>query len=79
MSKNITLNIDDTAYHIFKMAAESQKRELANFIEFAAFQYLSSEAYVDEDEMSEILKDTQLVQSLRAGLDEIKQGAFDFI
>lgn len=79
MSKIVTLKVDDNVYNIIKMAADGQQREISNFIEFAALQYLSSASYVDDEEMAEIVKDTQLVQSLRAGLDEIKQGAFDFV
>lgn len=79
MSKTVTLNVDDNVYNIIKMAADGQHREISNFIEFAALQYLSSASYVDDEEMTEIVKDARLVQSLKAGLDEIKQGAFDFV
>jgi predicted transcriptional regulator len=74
MSKTVTLRVDDAIYEMIKAAADGQHRNLSNFIEFATLQYLSSESYVDESEMKEILGDKELVASLKGGLKEIEKG-----
>jgi hypothetical protein len=40
---------------MIKLAAEGQRRNLSNFIEFATMQYLTSSQFVKKDEMTEIL------------------------
>jgi len=79
MSKTVTLRIDDQVYQTIKLAAEGQRRNLSNFIEFATLQYLSSTTYVDEVEMNEILSDKQLVNRLKSGLDDMKKGDYTIV
>jgi len=79
MSKTVTLRIDDQVYQMIKLAAEGQRRNLSNFIEFATLQYLSSTAYVDDTEMNEILSDKQLVARLKNGLDDMKRGDYSIV
>lgn len=38
--KTVTMRVDDAVYRIIKTAADGQKRNLSNFIEFAVMQYL---------------------------------------
>jgi uncharacterized protein (DUF1778 family) len=40
--KTVTMRVDDSTYDMIKLAAEGQKRNLSNFIEFATLQYLTS-------------------------------------
>ncbi len=40
--KTLTMNMDDSIYQIIKVAADGQRREMTNFIEFAVLQYLNS-------------------------------------
>ncbi len=77
--KTVTMRVDDTVYQIIKTAADGQKRNLSNFIEFAVMQYLSSAQYVDNDEMSEILQDTELVQNLKGGIKELERGEYTLV
>jgi len=40
--KTVTMRVDDSIYDMIKLAADGQKRNLSNFIEFATMQYLTS-------------------------------------
>ncbi|QOY53160.1 CopG family transcriptional regulator [Candidatus Sulfurimonas baltica] len=77
--KTVTMRVDDTVYDMIKLAAEGQKRNLSNFIEFATMQYLTSSQFVENDEMSEILNDKELVQNLMNGLDDFKNGDYKIV
>ena len=66
------MRVDDSVYQMIKTAANGQKRNISNFIEFATLQYLTSVQYVDNDEMSEILNDKELVRNLQDGLKNFK-------
>ena len=70
--KTLTMRVDDSVYQMIKTAAEGQKRNISNFIEFATLQYLTSVQYVDNSEMNEILNDRELVQNLQNGLKDLK-------
>ncbi|MCF6235248.1 MAG: CopG family transcriptional regulator [Gammaproteobacteria bacterium] len=79
MSKTVTLRVDDNIYQMIKMAADGQRRNLSNFIEFATLQYLTSESYVDDKEMKQILSDSELLSNLRSGLKDIKKGDYTIV
>jgi uncharacterized protein (DUF1778 family) len=70
--KTVTMRVDDSIYQMIKMAADGQRRNISNFIEYATLQYLTSSQYVNDSEMDEILKDKELVKNLHTGLEEIK-------
>ena len=76
MSKTITLRMDDSAYEIFKKAANGQKRSISNDIEYAAINYLYNNSTVTDDEMEEILLSKD---SLIQGLDDINNERFEII
>lgn len=73
------MRVDDSIYNIIKQAADGQRRNMSNFIEYATLQYLSSSTYVDDIEMNEILSDKDLVQNLKNGLNEVKNGEYDIV
>jgi len=77
--KTVTMRIDDSVYDMLKLAAEGQKRNLSNFIEFATMQYLTSSQYIDNEEMHEIMDDKELVQNLMKGLEEFKKGEYTIV
>ncbi|MCB9009838.1 MAG: CopG family transcriptional regulator [Ardenticatenaceae bacterium] len=79
MSKTITLRVNDDVYQMIKTAADGQRRNLSNFIEFATLQYLTSATYVDDAEMELILNDADLVANLRQGLEDIKKGDYTVV
>ncbi len=70
--KTVTMRVDDSVYEIIRLAADGQKRNISNFIEFATMQYLTSSQYVDNSEMNEILGNDALVKNLKSGFDDLK-------
>jgi len=77
--KTVTMRVDDTVYEMIKLAAEGQKRNLSNFIEFATMQYLTSSQFVDSAEMQEISNDKELVKNLMDGLEDFKNGDYTIV
>ena len=77
--KTVTMRVDDSVYDMIKLAAEGQKRNLSNFIEFATIQYLTSSQFVEKEEMSEILEDKELVENLMNGLKDFKRGDYTIV
>ena len=55
--KTVTMRVDNSIYDMIKLAADGQRRNLSNFIEFATMLYLTSSQFVGMDEMNEILED----------------------
>ncbi len=70
--KTLTMRVDNTVYEAIKLAANGQKRNISNFIEFAVMQYLTSSQFVDGNEMNEILNDKNLLKSLELGKQQSK-------
>jgi len=77
--KTVTMRVDDSIYNMIKLAAEGQRRNLSNFIEFATMQYLTSSQFIEQDEMSEILEDKELVENLMNGLEDFKKGDYTIV
>jgi len=77
--KTVTMRVDDSIYDMIKLAAEGQKRNLSNFIEFATMQYLTSSQFVDSQEMNEISSDKELVENLMNGLEDFKNGDYKIV
>jgi len=73
------MRVDDSIYEMIKLAAEGQRRNLSNFIEFATMQYLTSSQFIDNDEMAEITNDKELVQNLMNGLNDFKNGDYTIV
>ena len=77
--KTLTMRVDDNTYDTIKAAADGQKRNISNFLEFATMQYLSSSQYVDNVEMQEILSDKDLVKNLKSGLEDFNSGDYTIV
>ncbi|MBT5934086.1 CopG family transcriptional regulator [Sulfurimonas sp.] len=77
--KTVTMRVDDSIYDMIKLAAEGQRRNLSNFIEFATLQYLTSSQFVEKDEMAEILEDKELFKNLMNGLEDFKKGDYTIV
>ena len=73
------MRVDDSIYNMIKLAADGQRRNLSNFIEFATMQYLTSSQFVEKAEMNEILEDKELVNNLMNGLDDFKKGDYTIV
>ena len=76
MTKTVTLRIDEEVYNILKFAAKGDKRTISNFIEYAAINYLSSNSYISDNEMNEIIMDKQLKEGLKKGIKDIDNGKY---
>lgn len=76
MTKTVTLRINEDTYNMLKFAAKGDKRTISNFIEYAALNFLSSNSYVSDNEMDEILNDEELQTRLKNGMDDIKNGNY---
>ncbi|KIM11618.1 MAG: ribbon-helix-helix protein, CopG family [Sulfuricurvum sp. PC08-66] len=77
--KTVTMRVDDSVYEMMKLAAEGQKRNLSNFIEFATLQYLTSAQYVEQDEMAQIVADKTLVANLMSGVEDLHKGDYTLV
>jgi hypothetical protein len=77
--KTITVRIDDNVYSLLKKAADGERRTISNFMEYASLSYLTNEIYVSDSEMDQILNDSQLVKSLKKGIDDVKKGKFKIV
>lgn len=77
--KTLTMRVDDRIYEIIKKAADGERRNISNFIEFATMQYLTSSQYVDSQEMDEIMEDTELIQNLKAGQQDFASGDYTVV
>jgi len=47
--KTVTMRIDENVYEMIRQAADGQKRNMSNFVEFATLQYLTSSQYIDQE------------------------------
>lgn len=76
MTKSITINLSEESYNMIKTAAEGSKRTISNFMEYATISYLSQEAFVEDEEMNDILKDKNLLMNIRNAEKDIKDGRY---
>lgn len=79
MSKTITIRLDDEVYEMFKKAADGDRRSISNFVEYATLAYLTTENYVSDSEMKEIMNNQSLVKGIRKGLSDVEKGNFKIV
>jgi uncharacterized protein (DUF1778 family) len=79
MPKTITVRVDDSTYTRIKKAAESERRTISNFIEFATLAYVDSSCFVSEEEMQDIVSDHRLLENLKQSVDDIKEGKYRIV
>ena len=77
--KTLTLRVDDDVYSMIKSASNGAKRNISNFIEYATMQYLTSDEYINNIEMNEILENKPLLDSLNQGLKEAKSEDYTIV
>lgn len=73
------MRVDDSIYEMIKLAAEGQKRNISNFIEYATTQYLTSTQYVDSIEMHEIVQNKDLIENLKSGIKDVDNGEYTIV
>ena len=79
MGKTITIRIDDETYKKIKSAAESEKRTISNFMEYATIAYLENNRFVSDEEMIQIAEDHELMSRLQQSLQDIKRGNYRIV
>jgi len=79
MAKTITMRVDEDTYKLIKTAADGDRRSISNFIEYATIAFLTEDSFVSDNEMEDILKDENLLQSFKKGKQEIKEGKYQII
>ena len=79
MAKTVTVRVDDTTYKRIKSAADSERRTISNFIEYATMAYVESSTFVDDQEMKDIAGDKVLLKSLKKSMDDIKRGDYRIV
>jgi uncharacterized protein (DUF1778 family) len=79
MAKTVTVRVDDTTYQRIKSAADSERRTISNFIEYATMAYVESSTFVDDQEMKDIGGDKELLKNLKKSMDDIKRGNYRIV
>jgi hypothetical protein len=79
MAKTITVRVDDSIYNKIKSAADSERRTISNFIEYATLSYVENSCFVEDEEMKDILEDRDLIDNLKQSLEDIKEGKYRII
>jgi uncharacterized protein (DUF1778 family) len=79
MAKTVTLRVEDSVYNLIKKAADGERRSISNFLEYAAINYLTSDLYVSDEEMQEMLTDKALMKSLKLGIKESQKGQYKIV
>ena len=79
MAKTITVRVDDTTYNKIKTAADTERRTISNFIEYATLSYVENSGVVTDEEMQDILEDSALIEDLKKALDDMKEGQYRIV
>ncbi|HMB53480.1 MAG TPA: CopG family transcriptional regulator [Thermoanaerobaculia bacterium] len=74
MSKTLTLRLDDDSYRLLADAAQAENRSIANLIQTAAIAHVREQVFVDDYEMAAIRSDEALVERLREGSRDAREG-----
>jgi uncharacterized protein (DUF1778 family) len=79
VAKTVTVRLDDEAYELIKTAAQGDRRSMANFIEYAALSFISQQGFVPEEEMEDILADSELLKALDQGRKDYGSGRYKVV
>ena len=79
MAKTITVRVDDTAYKKIKDAADSERRTISNFIEYATLAYVENSNFVTDEEMKGIVEDKELIATLKDSIEDIERGKYRIV
>jgi hypothetical protein len=79
MPKTITARVDDATYTKIKNAAESERRTISNFIEYATLAYIDNSCFVTDEEMEDIISDRSLINNLKRSIGDIEDGKYRIV
>ena len=69
--KTVTISLDDATYEIIEKAAGRMGRSVEGFVESVTL-FVIANSEVTDEEMTEILQDTDLIGALDEGRDEYR-------
>lgn len=79
MPKTITVRVDDATYNKIKNAAESERRTISNFIEYATLAYVDNSCFLTDEEMEDIITDRSLINNLKRSIGDIEDGKYRIV
>ena len=79
MAKTITVRVDESIYNKIKTVADAERRTISNFIEYATLAYVENSCFVADEEMADILKDSDLINNLQRSIEDIKEGKYRIV
>ncbi len=74
MGKSVTLRLEESIYDEFCEAAAAEQRPVFNLIEVAALARIREAQFVDDMEAAEILNNDALIERMRNGSKQARQG-----
>jgi predicted transcriptional regulator len=79
MAKTLTVRVDDATYNKIKDAADSERRTISNFIEYATLAYVENSCFVTDEEMKDIVENQALINNLKRAIEDIKEGKYRIV
>lgn len=79
MAKTVTVRVDDSTYRRIKSAAEAERRTISNFMEYATIAYVENSTFVDNDEMTGIAQEQELLETFKKAMAEVKRGNYRIV
>jgi len=79
MAKTVTIRIDDSTYKRIKSAAETERRTISNFIEYATMAYVENSTFIDDDEMKGIVEDKELLTTIGKAMEDVRRGKYRIV
>ncbi len=76
MSRIIKIELDDKNFDLLSFAATSEKKELSEYIEYAALKFALNDVFVSDEEMVEI---EEIFPGLDESLNDVKEGNFKIV
>ena len=72
MATTIKLNLKENEYEMLKSFAKKENRSLSNLLKTAVIKFIEESRLIDDFEMQEILRNSELIRKLKAGSRDAK-------
>jgi len=79
MATTIKLNLKENEYKMLKSFAKKENRSLSNLLKTAVIKFIEESRLIDDFEMQEILKNSELIRKLKTGSRDAKNKLGNFI
>lgn len=74
MSKTITIRLEEEDYWTIKRAADSERRTISNFIEYATLHFIEDSTFMSHEEMKDLTDNKKFIKNLKSSLKDIEKG-----